>query len=637
MKTKFTQQVCSIIISGLFLWHYASAQNSVLVNFGGNACNNATTPFFSMIKDPLTASPLLLSNCSLAAQMPDVYNVFIAYNPKNNKLYVADIRDGLQTKIWLLDIGLPLNIICPPSIPVAPTYSYSYISNNFEFDNNGDLWSFSSYNSTTGRCNMDKFDVNTGTVISTRVLQFPAGNFPTTIQSGDLTILPNGRMFASLGSGTCRLYEITDYSSTTGNASATFLRTLPKDCYGIAYLNGILELAGSNFNGNCYYFDYNIATGVLGTEKVFQNGQAPIDNTSFTPSVGATKRLLSATKINSNTADLTYEIYTENLGNVILNNVSVTDDLTAAFGTGNVSNVSTSFVTGSNAGGLSLNAAFNGTTVTSILNPGHNLPNKVLSNRDYFFKVLVSLRATNLNGATTYLNSAIARGDIGAGNALSLVNVADSSNNGDSTVVDPNKNGNAADVGENVPTPFLFSTLPVKFLAIDASLLNNTTAMVKWQVAVPLINAAKFEVEYSMNGRAWQTAGTFIIDNNTRGQYQFNHQNIPFGNLYYRIKQTDIDGIFTYSKIVLLQPKNTNSSYVIYPNPAGNYLAVSAGYNAAGKAEIELYDATGRKLLGKTMMAATDEINTTTYPTGTYLLKIWNDGSAVTHKVIIQH
>ena len=193
---------------------------------------------------------------------------------------------------------------------------------------------FSGYNSTTGQCNLDKFDVNTGTVISSKVLQFPQGNFPTSINSGDLTILPNGRLFATLGSGVCQLYEITNYNTPSGNAVATYLQTLPKDCYGIAFLNGNLELTGSDFNNGCYYYDYNISTNVLGPEKVFQNGELPIDNTSFTPSVGSTKRLLSATKINNNTADLVYEVYAENMGNVIINNISLSDDLAAAFGAG---------------------------------------------------------------------------------------------------------------------------------------------------------------------------------------------------------------------------------------------------------------------------------------------------------------
>ena len=65
-------------------------------------------------------------------------------------MYVADIRSGINTKIWVLDIGLPANITCPVLLDSIPNYTYSYISNNFEFDNNGDLWSFSNYNDTLG-------------------------------------------------------------------------------------------------------------------------------------------------------------------------------------------------------------------------------------------------------------------------------------------------------------------------------------------------------------------------------------------------------------------------------------------------------------------------------------------------------
>ncbi len=636
MGSKFTLKVWSVYFVAMLIVQIGISQNSVLVNFGSNTCTNSTLPNFSLIKNPLSGNPVLLANCDLAAQQSDYFSVFIAYNPKNNKLYVADIRSGTQTKIWVLDIGLPLNITCPLTIPVTPTYTYTYVSNNFEFDNNGDLWSFSNYNSSTGQCNMDKFDVNTGTVINTRILQFPAGNFPTTISSGDLTILPNGRMFASLGSGTCRLYEINNYSSTSGNASANYLATLPKDCYGIAYLNGILELTGSDFTNTCYYYDYNISTNVLGSEKTFQNGQSPIDNTSFTPSIGSTKRLLSATKINSNTADLTYEVYAENMGNVILNNINVTDDLAKPYGASNVSNVSVSFVPGSNAAGLTLNPSYNGTSNTSLLNNGQNLPNKILSNRDYFFKILINCRVTNLN-ASTYLNSAIAKADIGSGNLASLVNVSDSSNNGDSTFIDPNKNGNAGDVGENIPTPFVFATLPVKFINVTASLQNKNTATVKWQVATPLVNAAKFEIEFSLEGRTFKKLSELFINNLNEANYQFTHLNIPVGYLYYRIKQIDTDGSFTYSKIVLLNNKSGNSGFVIYPNPAGNTISISAADFVETRAVIELYDAVGRLLVSKTMSLSTEEINTSLLPDGTYLLKILSKDYSSSQKIIVHH
>ena len=634
MKAIFTFTL-SILLTALFT-QQASAQNSLLINFGSNTCASSV-PSFSLIKNPLSLSPQAITNCDVSAQQSSYFSVFIAYNPLNNKVYLADIKSGVNTNIWVLDMGLPTTIACPPTIPVSPTYSYSYISNNFEFDNNGDLWSFSDYNGTTGQCNIDKFDVNTGVVISTKIIQFPTNNFPTTIQSGDLTILPNGRMFAVLGNGTCRLYEITNYNTVGSIATATYLTTMPKDCYGIAYLNGLLEITGMDFGTNCYYYDYNIAANTLGTEKVFQNGQAPIDNASLTPAVGCTKRLLSSTKINSNTADLVYEAYVENLGNTILNNINVTDDLTTTFGAGNVSNVSAAFVPGSNAGHLLLNPFFDGSTNTSVLSPGQNLKNKVLNNNDYYFKVQISCRATNIISNTTYLNSAIAKADIGSSSALSTVVVSDSSNNGDSTLVDPNKNGNAGDAGENVPTPFIFSVLPVKFINASATLLNQHEALIKWQVATPMENAASFEIEFSVDGKSWSKAGALTINNLSKGNWQFTHTNIPTGNLYYRIKQIDKDGSFTYSRIVLLKNNIKGGGYVIYPNPANNYIAISSGYDAVNKATVQLFDATGRLLLNKTITSSTEEINTSLYPRGTYMLRIVNEEEVVTYKVVVQH
>jgi len=562
--------------------------------------------------------------------------VFIAYNPRSNKIYVADVRSGIDTKIWVLDMGLPLNIACPV-IPVAPTYSYSYVSNNFEFDNNGDLWSFSNYNPTTGRCNMDKFDVATGTVINTRVLQFPAGSFPTSISSGDLTILPNGRMFATLGSSPSRLYEILNYSSNAGNANASFLQTMPQNCYGIAFLNGQLEITGIDFSSSCYYFDYNISTNTLGQQKPFQVAQGPIDNTSFTPSPGVTKQLVNAVKINDNTADLTYEVFVKNIGNTIINNINVTDDLGSVFGAANVSNVTTSFVAGANAGALRLNAFYNGITNINLLGAAQNLPNQTLNNTDYFFKVLIQCRVTNLNAATTYLNSAIGRGSIGNAGNTSLINVADSSNNGTEAVVDPNNNGNAGEKDENIPTPFNFGVLPVRFISVAGNLLNKNTASLLWVVATPTVNAERFELEFSTNGTNWTTITNIAITNANQAVFQFTHQQIPAGRLYYRIRQVDNDGSYVYSRIVLLHNKPTQASLVVLPNPANAYLQIATSLFINGPTTIELYDASGRLVLSKRMTSSTEEINTSQLPVGTYLLKLLQNESVETKKILIVH
>lgn len=611
----------------------AIAQRSLLINFGGSTCGPTYLPSFSMIKDPLAATPTLIANCNLQNQMPNYFAVFVAYNPENNKVYIADIRTGTQTNIWVLDVGLPGSIGCPATIPVSPTYSYNYVSNNFEFDNNGDLWSFSNYNPTTGQCNFDKFDVNTGQVINTRILQFPAGNFPSTISSGDLCILPNGRLFAVLGSPS-KLYEITNYSGTT-SAAATFLTNVPKDCYGIAYLNGVLELAGNDFQTNCYYFDYNISTGVLGTEKPFQAGNSPVDNTSISPSIGCTKRLVGASAVNSNTYDLVYELHVRNMGNVILNNIQLQDDLAATFGVGNVSNVTAGFVTGANNAGLSINPSYNGTTVTALLTNAQTLPNRINNSTNYFATIRISCRVTNIQPQITYLNRAISRADIGASSLTSILTVTDTSNNGSESLVDPNQNGNANESGENEPTPFGIGALPVRFLDISATMSNKDEARIQWRVATPMVNAAFFNIEHSVNAKQWHTIGSLPITDPNQAVFQFIHQQVPTGNGYYRIRQEDVDGQFTYSRIARIsnQPSTTID---VYPNPASDYLIVDFTKQPIQKRTIRLVDPIGRTVYQTESNQTKLSIPVATYQSGLYWLRVSTSTETLVQPIQLQ-
>ncbi|MFT3683055.1 MAG: T9SS type A sorting domain-containing protein [Ferruginibacter sp.] len=622
-------------------------QKSFLVNFGSNKCMPGadTLPRFSIIQNPLTGAPELLTDCNLKTQVNTVSAVFVAYNPKNNKIYIADVKQFTGTKIWVLDIGLPAGIHCPVSIPAEPDYSYSYVSNNFEFDNNGDLWSISNYDFAAGTCNLDKFDVTTGTIIDTRVLQFPAGNFPTNVYNGDITILPNGRMFVMLGTASSQLYEVTNYVATTG-ATANYLASVPKDCFGLAYLNGKLELAGQDFGTTCYYFDYDLGTNTLGTEKPFQSGLSPIDNASFTPAIGCGKSLMNSAVVNGNTANLTYHIYVENIGNVILNDINIADNLGEVFGAGNVSNVTTSFVAGFNNGNLTLNPAFNGTTVTNILNSGQQLPNHTNGNTDYYFKVVVRCRVTNLMQGIKYRNTAMATAHFntggGDGGAEIPNDVNDSSMNCGAyrNLVDPNHNGQADDPGENVGTPYTFVTvLPVKFENVNATFKNKTTAEIKWTVAIPTVNAASFEIQFSTDGINWQPAGEELaITNENRSSYSFTHNNIPqVPRVYYRVKQTDKDGEFIYSRVVLLDIKPGKNIFTVYPNPASDYVSVSIPYNSNVQTKMELLDVTGRRLYADNVTSSTADINTRAYPNGTYMLRIFQGTQVSVQKVIIRH
>ena len=102
-------------------------------------------------------------------------------------------------------------------------------------------------------------------------------------------------------------------------------------------------------------------------------------------------------------------------------------------------------------------------------------------------------------------------------------------------------------------------------------------------------------MEYSGEARKGNSAGIVDIVNANQGIYQFLHSNIPAGDLYYRIKETDIDGAYVYSNIVLLHSKKVSDNFVIFPNPASNILYVQAsGENE--KASFQIFDIDGRKL-----------------------------------------
>lgn len=605
------------------------AQQSLLVNLGSSDCSSPNNSVFSIIKDPLGTSSVL-NNCNLEQQLPDFFNTFIAYNPKDNKIYVNDVRYPNLSLIWIMDVGLPNSINCPAVIPSSPNFFPSYSTNNFEFDNSGNLWSLRSYNSITGQCLMDKYDVLTGNILSSKTLQFPSGNFPSDISNGDLCILPNGRLFCTFGTGPSRLYEIFDYNGGIGNASATFLQAMPKNTFGIAYLNGQLEITGTNTVNECYYYDYNISTNTLGAEKNFQNGQTPIDNTSFSPVVGLTKEIVQAQKINQNTAQITYEIYVQNLGNVILNNINVTDDLGAVFGNGNVSNVSANFVPGFNTPGLTLNNSFNGTSNTQILNSGQQLANQTSEIENYHFKLQVTATVTNLSTNVIYYNSAIASAAINSNE--NVISIIDTSNNGPSTVVDPNKNGIANELGENIPTPFNFNNIvPVQFISNSAN-LKNSQAFIEWRVATPIVNGLKFIVEFSTDGITWNTAGEVNISHPLQGKYALQHS--LQSNTQYRIKQVDVDGKFIYSTIMLVKKEKINQ-FTVYPNPAKDYINLTL--QESGIHTIELIDLSGRLLYKNRTQNQNSSISTKQIASGMYLLKIRNDNWSVTEKIFIRH
>jgi Secretion system C-terminal sorting domain len=633
----------SVATFSALLFQSALAQQSsksVLVNFGGDLCNAALSKStIGLYGNAQTTSPVKVFSFNTTS-IGNIYGKFISYNPINNKLYVNNVNDGINSKIYILDIGLPTALV----VPVFSTPNYTIankVLNQFEFDPTGDLYALAAYNATIGTATIGAYDDTTGVIYtgSSKTLAFPLGRFPDDLNTGDIAISPNGRMFAVFGSITSRIYEIKNYKRTaTGNATATYLGVASKLCYGLAYENGYMVLAGSDFGGNCYSFAYNINSGSLSVQMSSAYNTLPIDMTSFSPSLGAGMKIVSATKVNVNTYDLVYHAYIQNKGNVRIGNTQLTDNLIGVFGAGNISNVGTSWI--SNGALLTLNSSFNGGTNKNLLAASQIVYNTPAARTNSLLQI--SLRVTNLNSSTVYLNSVVISGSIASG--AQALNLQDSSNNYISSfaswgsAIDPDNNNVSDDFTENNPTPWQINIpLPVELLSFNA-LWNNNDATLKWST-VSEINNDHFDVERSFDSNIFETICVIKGSGTSNIAITYLYNDYTTGNntmVYYRIKQVDFNGTAAYSLTRQLTRKQTGNKAEVYPNPTYDYVQINFTENISlQNLHMEVYGTPGKKLADYKITLLPFVLPRNTLKQGVYFLRFVNDGAEIDNKKLI--
>lgn len=91
---------------------------------------------------------------------------------------------------------------------------------------------------------------------------------------------------------------------------------------------------------------------------------------------------------------------------------------------------------------------------------------------------------------------------------------------------------------------------------------------------------------------------------------------------YYRLKQTDTDGAFTYSNVVAVKRASSavTKPVVVYPNPSADDLNIAFDGEVEGPVRIDLIDALGRSVWSSTnaMTASSAKFDVSNVPAGTY-------------------
>ncbi len=113
-----------------------------------------------------------------------------------------------------------------------------------------------------------------------------------------------------------------------------------------------------------------------------------------------------------------------------------------------------------------------------------------------------------------------------------------------------------------------FNALPVELISFEAK-TNLANIELNWATASEY-NNDYFELEKSADAEDWQVIGQVSGQGSSQHitQYRFIDQ-FPFAGLqYYRLKQVDFDGSYTYSKTILAEHPGTDTPlFQVFPNP----------------------------------------------------------------------
>jgi hypothetical protein len=138
--------------------------------------------------------------------------------------------------------------------------------------------------------------------------------------------------------------------------------------------------------------------------------------------------------------------------------------------------------------------------------------------------------------------------------------------------------------------------LPVSMLFFEA-LSSHEGAVLTWATATEINNRA-FTVERSVDGISFEEIATIegAGTSRTKKEYSYTDKRQVSKKVYYRLKQTDFDGTFSYSDIRSVIT-NLSEGLLLYPNPTVLNQPIYANIDGEESVFVSITDITGKEIL----------------------------------------
>jgi len=180
--------------------------------------------------------------------------------------------------------------------------------------------------------------------------------------------------------------------------------------------------------------------------------------------------------------------------------------------------------------------------------------------------------------------------------------------------------------------------LPVNLKAFKARAETRNKVKIFWTTEYEKDNGY-FDIERSVDGINFTKTGRIpgMNNNGLLTDYYYYDLNAMKGISFYRLKQVDIDGKFSYSPIERVNNSETDNSFDVYPNPAtGNSFKINLLKNTSAGTELLVFDQAGRLQL-KQELSNSNTINIQhRLPAGMYTIKVNDKDINTTKKLVIQ-
>ncbi len=145
---------------------------------------------------------------------------------------------------------------------------------------------------------------------------------------------------------------------------------------------------------------------------------------------------------------------------------------------------------------------------------------------------------------------------------------------------------------------WISNPLPLKLISFSGK-VTDKKILLDWFVAEET-NMKGYAIERSIDGETFLPIEFVASTNNQSGNKNYSYTDYPFTNgiIYYRLKEVNTDGNFSYSNVIAL--KVTDIGFIeVFPNPVKEELSIPNSVLKEGKYTVRINDVIGKEIIRK--------------------------------------